>query len=76
MSGIEVGDVAILNAQSHHVIISQVIPWYVMCIEGNGKTPAHIQYLGGVITTKQRPAANITAYYRISESGLCSRICG
>jgi len=66
--GFEVGDVAILNAESHHVIVSQVIPGYVMCIEGNGKPPANMQYLGGVITTKQRPAANFTAYYRISES--------
>jgi len=67
-SGIEVGDVAILNARSHCVPISQVIPRYVMCIEGNGDPPANMQYLGGVIATKQRPAAKITAYYRLSES--------
>ncbi len=66
--GIEVGDVAIVNARSHYVLISQVIPGYVMCIEGNGDPPANMQYLGGVITTKQRPVAKITAYYRLSES--------
>lgn len=63
--GIQPGDVAVLAHNSHHIVVSQVGPGFIADVEGNGDPPANMKYLGGVITTAQRPLGAITAYYQI-----------
>jgi hypothetical protein len=66
-AGVQPGDVAILAHNSHHIVIYEVGPDYIVDIEGNGDPPPDQQYLGGVITTKRRDITAITAYYQIQE---------
>jgi hypothetical protein len=64
-NGVQPGDVAVLAHDSHHIVLSQVTSSFVADVEGNGKPPDKMAYLGGVITTAQRPISAITAYYQI-----------
>jgi hypothetical protein len=63
--GIQVGDVGVIQKESHHFIITEVSDTHVTCIDGNGDPPSNMAYLGGVIIPKQRSLSDIAWYYHV-----------